>query len=429
MSQVKSGPAGKAATERSLPARGPMPCYHCGLPVLEPGRFVAVVEGQPRELCCAGCQAVTESILGAGLEAFYRNRAALSGPAGAEVVPLKELEIYDRPEIQASFVEPGPDGSAEATLIVEGITCAACVWLNEQHLQRLPGVLRADVNYTTRRARLRWDPARVRLSAILQAIQDIGYRAAPHDSAAAERLEKAEARKALWRLFVAAFGMMQVMMYAYPAYIATDGDMTADIAALLRWASLVLTVPVVTYSAAPFFRGTIRDLRLGRLGMDVPVSLGIVAAFAGSCWATWRGEGEVYFDSVSMFIFFLLAGRWLENAARGKAGEALRHLMRAMPARAERMPGYPDRRDTETIPAQGLLAGDHVLVRPGDAFPADGVLVEGETRVDESLLTGESVPASRRPGAGVVGGTTNVTNPVVLRVERTGSATRLNAIV
>jgi Cu2+-exporting ATPase len=379
-------------------------------------------------MCCAGCQAVTESILGAGLEAFYRNRAEAGG-AGVEAAPLAELEIYDRPEVQASFVEPGPEGSREATLIVEGITCAACVWLNEQHLQRLPGVLRADVNYTTRRARVRWDPSQVRLSTILQAIQDIGYRAAPHDSAAAELLEKRERRTALWRLFVAAFGMMQVMMYAYPAYIAGEGDMAADIASLLRWASLVLTLPVVLYSAQPFFLGAWRDLRVRRLGMDVPVALGVAAAFAGSCHATWTGAGEVYFDSVTMFVFFLLAGRWLEQSARGRAGEALRHLLRAMPARANRLTGWPGGRETEIVPGLALRPGDHVLVRPGDAFPADGTVVDGETRVDESVLTGESLPQARRPGAAVTGGTTNVSNPVVVRVEQTGAATRLSAIV
>ncbi len=422
-----------AAGRRPEAPGTPISCFHCGLPVTEPGRYVAVVDGHPRSMCCVGCQAVTETILGSGLASFYaaRERAVERAPDAGSAVPasLAELEVYDRPEIQAAFVEPGPDGSLEATLLIEGITCAACVWLNETHLARLAGVLRADINYATRRARVRWDPALVRLSQILDAIQSIGYRAWPNDSATAERIDRRERRAALWRLFVAAFGMMQVMMYAYPAYIAGDGELTPDVAQLLRWSSLILTLPVVLFSAAPFFRGARRDLGLGRAGMDVPVALGIAAAFLGSAWATVSGAGEVYFDSVAMFVFFLLGGRWLESAARRKAVEVLRHLSRALPATAERLPRWPAARDTETVPAVALQPGDHVLVRPGAAFPADGSIVEGETRVDESLITGESRPLVRRVGQEVVGGSANASQPVVVRVERAGVQTRLGSIV
>jgi Cu2+-exporting ATPase len=406
------------------------PCFHCGLPVLAPGRHLVMVSGVPRDLCCAGCQAVTETILGSGLAAFYASRTATAAsPAGEDVVALADLSVYDRPEVQAGFVERGADGLCEATLLLEGIRCAACVWLNEQHLASQPGVVRADINYATRRARIRWDPARIQLSEILAAVQAIGYRAWPNDNAAAEALDRREGRDALWRLFVAAFGMMQVMMYAYPAYIAMDGDLTPDIARLLRWASLLLTVPVVLYSAAPFFRGAWRDLKHGRAGMDVPVAMGIGAAFLGSVWATVADHGEVYFDSVAMFVFFLLGGRWLEAGARRKAADVLRHLSRALPGTAERLLDWPNARTVETVPAIALVAGEHVLVRPGAAFPADGVLVDGETRADESLLTGEALPVTKRAGHDVVGGAVNTAQPVVVRVERTGSATRLGSIV
>lgn len=419
-----SPPESSPADASAAPA-----CFHCGLPAPDPHRYAVVVDGVARPMCCAGCQAVTESILGAGLEAFYRNRTAVAASDEVAAASDAELALYDRPDVQAAFVEAGPDGSLEATLLIEGITCAACVWLNEQHLMRTPGVLRADVNYATRRARVRWDPAVTKLSTVLAAIQAIGYRAWPNDSAMSEKARVRERRSALWRLFVAAFGMMQVMMYAYPAYIAGEGDMTPEIAALFRWASLLLTVPVIVYSAAPFFRGALRDLRLGRLGMDVPVALGIGAAFLGSTWATLQGHGEVYFDSITMFVFFLLAGRWLEQGARDKAGEVLRHLVRALPVQAHRMAGYPADRSTETVPAAVLAPGDRVLVRPGDAFPADGVVLEGETRVDESLLTGESRPTVRRAGSTVVGGTANIEQPVVMRVDRAGGETRLSSIV
>ncbi len=416
-----------AATGASLSKAMTSPCFHCGLPVTEAGRYTAVVEGAARELCCAGCQAVTETISGSGLEAFYRDRARLSGQAATDS-PRAALDLYDRPEIQQDFVEPLPDGTLAATLMLEGIRCAACIWLNEQHLMRQPGVRSIEVNYVSRRARLVWDPAVARLSGLLGAFEAIGYRAWPDDKAAREAVERRERRDALWRLFVAAFGMMQVMMYAYPAYIAADGDITPDIAQLLRLASLILTTPVVLYSAAPFFRGALRDLRLRRLGMDVPVALGIAAGFIGSCWSTLSGGTEVYFDSVTMFVFFLLCARFLEHAARDRAAMALRHLSHAQPVQAKRL--VADAAGAiELIPAAALRAGDRVLVSPGEAFPADGRVESGDTRVDETLLTGESIPVARRTGDEVTGAAINLENPVVVRVTRVGGQTRLAAIV
>jgi Cu2+-exporting ATPase len=224
---------------------------------------------------------------------------------------------------------PPASGEREASLIIEGITCSACIWLNEQHLSRLAGVTAVDINYATRRARVRWDERLIRLSEILAAVAAIGYRAYPYDAAKSEELARRERRSALWRVFVAGFGMMQVMMYAVPVYLAGSGEMTPAVEQLLRWASLVLTVPVIFYSAAPFFRNAWRDLRLRRAGMDVPVALGIGAAFAASVWATLTASGEVYFDSVTMFVFFLLSGRFPGDdrpSARGQchrgAGQA-----------------------------------------------------------------------------------------------------------
>jgi P-type Cu2+ transporter len=424
-----------AAAALTLPISTPVTttCFHCGLPVVEAGRYTAVVDGVPRELCCTGCQAVTATISGSGLEAFYRNRDRLPSQAvtgsAREAAARAARELYDRPEIQQEFVETLPDGSLVATLILEGIRCAACIWLNEQHLARQPGVRSIEVNYVSRRARLVWDPAATRLSSLLAAFEAIGYRAWPDDRGAREGVERRERRDALWRLFVAAFGMMQVMMYAYPAYIAADGDITPDIAQLLRIASLVLTVPVVLYSAAPFFRGALRDLKLRRLGMDVPVALGIGAGFLGSCWSTLVGGAEVYFDSVTMFVFFLLCARFLEHAARDRAAGALRHLSRARPVQANRLLGGTDALETEVVPAAALRAGDRVLVSPGETFPADGWVESGTTHIDEALLTGESRPVPRRAGEEITGASINVENPVVVRVTRVGAQTRLAAIV
>jgi Cu2+-exporting ATPase len=324
---------------------------------------------------------------------------------------IAELGLFDHPDVQKSFVRHAQGAGEhiqEAALILEGITCAACVWLNESHLRRQPGVTSVDINYTTRRARVCWDDRETRLSAILEAIAAIGYRAHPYDVGRSEELARKERKAALWRLFVAGFGMMQVMMYAIPVYLA-DGDMTADIEQLMRWASLILTTPVMLYSAAPFFVSAWRDLKLRRVGMDVPVALGIGAAFLASFWATLTASGEVYFDSVTMFVFFLLSGRYLEMMARQKAARSVETLARAIPAFATILPDWVLRGDAgaRRVAVAELKEGDFVMVRPGETVPADGSVVDGESSADESLLTGESRPVQKCVADILIGGSLN----------------------
>ena len=205
--------------------------------------------------------------------------------------------------------------------------------------------------------------------------------------------------------------------------------MTADIESMMRWASLLLTLPVVFYSAAPFFRNAWRDLRLRRVGMDVPVALGVGVAFLASCWATFMQPGEVYFDSVTMFVFFLLGGRYLEMTARQKAVSVTEALARLLPAFAQKMPNFPVDRSTEQRVVADLHPGDFVLVRAGDIVPADGRVIEGVSCADEALLTGESRPVPKAPGMPVTGGSINAESPLVVRVEQVGEGTRLSAII
>lgn len=378
-------------------------------------------------MCCAGCQAVAEAIVANGLTDYYRHRDAMpESPREAIPQVLQELGLFDHPDVQKNFVRPVGEREREAALILEGITCAACVWLNEAHIARQPGVTAVDINYATRRARVRWDESVTKLSAILEAIQAIGYRAHPYDVTRSEQLAQKERRTAQWRLFVAGFGMMQVMMYAFPVYLA-DGDMTPDIELLMRWASLILTLPVIAYSAAPFFANALRDFRFKRVGMDVPVALGVGSAFAASVWATLSQAGEVYFDSVTMFVFFLLTGRYLEMIARQKAARGVEALARALPAFSERFSCWPDRHG-ERVAVADLRAGDFVLVKPGEVIPGDGEIVEGESSSDESLLTGESMPVPRRQGDDVTGGSVNIASPLVVRLDRVGESTRLASI-
>ena len=405
-------------------------CYHCGLPI--PAGFDAVVSisGVPRAMCCEGCRAVAAAIAANGLEAYYTNRDALpESPREARPDILDSLALYDQAEFQKSFVRALGAHEQEAALVLEGITCAACVWLNEQHVASLPGVLAVEVNYTTRRARVRWNDQQIALSQILRAITDIGYRAHPFDPARQEAVAQKERRAMLWRWAVAGLGMMQVMMYAYPTYISMDGDLTPDMEALLRWSSLLLTLPVIFYACGPFFRNAWRDIKFRRVGMDTPVALGIGAAFMASVWATAINQGHVYYDSINMFVFFLLGGRYLELLARQKALRATEELGRLAPAFADRLVSGAGDSSIERILVSALEVGDLVLVRPGTQIPADGRVVDGQSSVDESLLTGESLPISKAVGSLVTGGSTNRDSPLTVRVEQVGESTRLSAIL
>ncbi|MGH6623865.1 MAG: heavy metal translocating P-type ATPase [Burkholderiaceae bacterium] len=402
-------------------------CFHCGLTVPRGAAYFAHIAGIEQPMCCPGCQAVAEAIAGAGLADYYRHRVAVA--ANPEARPdASQLYLFDLPEVQKTFVQSLGGEMREAALILEDVSCAACVWLIERRVGALPGVRSVDINFATRRARIGWDESRIRLSQILAAIASIGHRAQPYDAARSDDMHRRERRVALWRLGVAAFGMMQVMMYASAVYFA-DGDMSADIESLMRWASLILTVPVVFYAAAPFFQAAARDLRSRRVGMDTPVALGIAIAFVASVWATLTGTGEVYYDSIAMFVFLLLGARFFESGARAKAARAAEHLARLVPATTERVPAFPGARATERVAVAQLSVGDTVLVRAGAPIPADGRLIEGSTRVDESLLTGESRLVARSVGDALIGGAINATSPVFMRVESVGPQTVLAAIV
>jgi Cu2+-exporting ATPase len=397
-------------------------CFHCGLPLPPGASYEVKVLGEPRPMCCHGCQAVAEAIVAGGLESFYQHRTSASRKV-EDLVPdeLRQMELYDQARLQQGFVYQESDQLRSASLILEGITCAACVWLSERHVKALDGVLDFSVNYSSHRARVRWDASRIQLSDILKAIAAIGYIAHPFDPGRQETLYKKERALALRRLAVAGIGGMQVMMLAVPLYGGADGQMMH----FLRWVSLLISGVVMAYSSRTFIEAALRDLRALRVGMDVPVALAILLAYLASVWATVSQGEEVYFDSVTMFTLFLLATRFMEMGARHRAGEAAEALVKMLPATATRV------RDTEheAVAVADLVIGDLLLVRPGETIPADGTLIEGDSSVNESLLTGEALPRAKAPGAPLIGGSINIESPLLMRVERLGEDSLISGIV
>jgi Cu2+-exporting ATPase len=413
--------------EGSAQPEKPIPCFHCGLPVPRSADYPVTILGKQHNLCCRGCEAVAQAIVDAGLEDFYRHRTEPSQrPEDMVPAALQQLTLYDREDVQQRFVRATADNLREASLILEGIVCAACVWLNERHVNALPGVMEFRVNYSTHRAHLQWDASQIRLSDVLAAIAAIGYQAHPFDPQRQESLQKKERAMALRRLAVAGVCGMQVMMLAVALYVGDYQGMDDSSRQFLRWVSLLLSIPVITFSARPFFSAAWRDLRHLSLGMDVPVALAIAGAFVASVWNTGQGKGEVYFDSVTMFTFLLLGSRFLEMTARHRAGRLAEEKITSLPATAMRL---RTNGSEEVVAVAELAPEDRVRVRPGDTVPADGWIIEGHSSVDESLLSGESLPLSKGRGDRLVGGSVNVESPLLMRVDKVGAETVLSAIM
>jgi Cu2+-exporting ATPase len=404
----------------------PIPCYHCALPVPPGSRFTAVILGEPRELCCPGCQAVAEAIVAGGLESYYQHRSeASANPEALPVQLVDELALYDRADVQKPFVRHDGDLS-EATLLMEGISCAACGWLIEKHLRNLPAVAEARLNLSNHRLHVRWADGQLPLSQLLGELRHIGYAAHPYQADRAAEQLASENRLALRQLGVAGLLWFQAMMATMATWPEFNIDLSPELHVILRWVAMFLTTPIVFYSCAPFFKGAMRDLRTRHLTMDVSVSLAIGGAYLAGIWTAITGTGELYFDAVGMFALFLLAGRYLERRARERTAAATAQLVNLLPASCLRMSADGQ---SERILLSELALGDRVLVHPGAVLPADGIILDGQSSVDESLLTGEYLPQPRHVGDAVTAGTLNVEGALTVEVRALGHDTRLSAIV
>ena len=343
------------------------------------------------------------------------------------------VSLLDDPAEQGAYTEwhTTADGRREAVshLRLSGIDCAACAAPIEAALRAVPGVRQAQVHAASERAQVRWSPQETRLSHLVAAVQKAGYDAVPDVAASARQLRIQDNRLLLWRVFVAGFCMMQIMMVSTPAYFAQAGEIPTDQLRLLQWAAWLLCIPVLLFSSRPFFSGLWRSVRTRRIGMDVPVALGIAVMFIASSAATFEPGGvfgsEVYFDSLSMFVFFLLSGRWLEQCARHRVASQLEGLLAHHQEAVERV---TDAGGSEWVAPRQLRVGDCLRVPVGQRLLADGVLLSATTEVNEALLTGEALPVRKVAGEGLLAGSVNMGAPVLVRVQRCGDDTRFAQI-
>ena len=409
-------------------------CYHCDLPVVDREEFTLRINDQPESFCCIGCLAITSAIYDGGLEKFYQYRSEKNHrpEQGAN-----DFSIYDNPDIQREFVyKKSLDSRASsishdsinvAYLLLDDITCAACVWLIEKRLTSIDGVKSIRVNASNHQCQILWDEREVKLSALMHALCEIGYRPQPLSNDRQTQQQTQKQRMVLMRLGVAAFGMMQVGMVAIALYAGALQGMDQQWVFLLRWVSLLVATPVVLFSAQPFWKAAWRSLKQKHLTMEVPVSLAIILAYLASIWATIQGTGEVYFDSVSMFTFFLLLGRYLEMRTRYRNQQHMASATRLLPIVVQKVQAnHPERVDL--IPLAQLQLHDCVLVNTGDTIPCDGEVIEGQSAVVEALLTGEAEPVQKKIGDAVIAGTVNTDGSLLIKATAVDQQTRLSTI-
>lgn len=390
-------------------------CYHCHEPLPASGVVWAVLAGSRKALCCVGCRAALEWIHGQGLGDYYRLRTDGAGPGRASDL---DLTVFDRPAVLNYYAGEARDGVAQISLSLEGIRCAACTWLIERALAAEPGVLRVQVQPLTQRVFLRWRVDKVKLSVLAERLAALGYRPQLIDPTSTLDRIKRERRDALKRLVVAGVGMMQAMMYGVALYAGAFDDMETSVRDFFRWISLAVAAPVIFYSGQTFLLGAWREIKARRLGMDTPVALALSLAFVASIYQSWRGGAEVYFDSLTMFVFFLLLGRFAEQSVRHRAQISLGVLSAGLPPLARRISDDGE----QEVATLELQPGDLVQVAAGCTIPVDGELLSA-AEVDEAMLSGESMVVYKAAGERVLAGSVAMSRPLRLRVQQTGAAT------
>ena len=397
-------------------------CFHCGLEILPDADYHSLLDSKTRDFCCFACKSVCEAIYEAGLQGYYQRtpQGTLLAPPPT---PPKDVEMYDMEDVQQEFVNH-KGGFRDAHLLVEGIHCAACVWLIERGMKRIPGVETANVNLAGKRLHIRWDDQRVKLSTLIKQLSKIGYAGVPYDPETAEGAMKRANRAMLFRLFFAGFAMMNMALISIALY---SGAGEGEFRNFFHWMGFALATPALLYSGFPFYKGAWSGLRNMRLTMDLPIAIGLSVTYAYSLYVTINVAhlGEVYFDTVTNLTFVILIGRYLEGMFRHQAVAATNRLMELQPRVATLLLAGVEKLTS----IRGVKVGDQVLVKPGSKIPMDGVVREGYSSVDESMLSGESMPVSKKVGDHVAAGTLNTSGALVVEVQAAMQDSALSKII
>ncbi|TBR38580.1 cadmium-translocating P-type ATPase [Marinomonas agarivorans] len=399
------------------------PCFHCGDPIPKNLNITSQVEGETAFFCCYGCHAIAEFIRGADLTSYYNHRTKLAENPSNRNTSRTNFELIQDEEIYPLYVFIDDDKNHQIQLSIRGMTCAACAWLIEKKLEQIKGVKSIHINLSSSIATLLWQPEEVTLTQIGQEIEMLGYEAAPYRADELDINQQQARKTSIVRLGIAGVGMMQVMMSAIAIYAGEIQGIDEGLKALLRWSSFIFATPVVFYSAAPFFKSAIRDIKTQYFTMDLPVSLGIGLAYISSVYALFTHSGHVYFDSVTMFAFFLLLGRFLEETARHKSTLDNKHRQELTSVTRINPDGT-----AQLMPIGKIKVGDLIRVLPGETIPTDGIIIKGESSVDESTLTGEYAPIHKTVGSQLIAFTTNIEQMLDIKVTAIGKQTRAAAI-
>lgn len=398
-------------------------CFHCGLDNPSGISFSANINQQEVFFCCPGCQAVAETINAAGLDNYYNYRDRLADTVDLSLSRTDYL-LYDNLDFQQSFVDQ-QDNISVAQLSVQGIHCAACTWLIENQLSKTEGVFSSSVNLANHKASIRWDNSKLKLSDIFHTINAIGYKTAPWLDDEEIHRSKQENKTSMARIGVAGIGMMQVGMYSIALHAGSLQGIADTSRDLMRYSAMIMATLVVLFSARPFFDGAWRGIKNRHPGMDLPVAIAIGFAYIASCWATLRGSGEVYFDSVVMFTFFLLVSRHMEMRSRHQ-------LRRKSASLATHTPEFAWRINTngeqQQVLPKTLIVDDIIIIKPGERIPADALITSGHSSVDESVINGEYLPIEKNTGDTVTAGGLNGDGVLECKVTAIGKDTQLSII-